>query len=123
MQKCPLRYAKVFDKFTCIGNDWEARQNVTTAKIFKNVCKTLFVTVTILSPNFLLNKCYIKIMVDTCKIMENVHRHYHIWQTVQRCIMFIVKSNRRMNAFMDDIEQQAYPGAGVNKIRTIIIET
>ena len=22
----PLRYAKVFDKCTCIGNDWEARQ-------------------------------------------------------------------------------------------------
>ena len=30
-------------------------KNFTTAKIFKKVCKTLFVTVTILSPNFLLN--------------------------------------------------------------------
>ena len=29
-------------------------KNFTTAKIFKKVCKTLFVTVTILSPNFLL---------------------------------------------------------------------
>ena len=49
-------------------------KNFTTAKIFKNVCKTLFVTVTILSPNFLLNNCCIKIMVDTCHIyMENVH--------------------------------------------------
>ena len=27
-------------------------KNFTTAKIFKKVCKTLFVTVTILSPNF-----------------------------------------------------------------------
>ena len=54
MYKCHLRYAKVFNKCTCIGNDWEARKNVRTAKIFKKVCKTLFVTVTILSPNFLL---------------------------------------------------------------------
>ena len=30
-------------------------KNFTTAKIFKKVCKTLFVTITILSPNFLLN--------------------------------------------------------------------
>ena len=29
-------------------------KNFTTAKIFKKVCKTLFVTVTILSPNFCL---------------------------------------------------------------------
>ena len=29
-------------------------KNVTTAIIFKKVCKTLFVTVAILSPNFLL---------------------------------------------------------------------
>ena len=48
-------------------------KNFTTAKIFKKVCKKLFVTVTILSPNFLLNYCCLKIMVDTCKIMENVH--------------------------------------------------
>ena len=47
-------------------------KHFTTAKIFKMVCKTLFVTVTILSPNFLLNKCCIKIMVDTCKIMETI---------------------------------------------------
>ena len=42
----------------------------TTAKIFKKVCKKLFVTVTILSSNF---QNRIKIMVDTCKIMENVY--------------------------------------------------
>ena len=30
------------------------RKHFTTAKIFKKVCKTLFVTVTILSPNFCL---------------------------------------------------------------------
>ena len=46
--------------------------NFTKAKIFKKVCKTLFVTVTILLHNFLLNNCCIKIMVDTFKIMENV---------------------------------------------------
>ena len=45
----------------------------TTAKIFKKVRKMLFVTVTILSPNVLRNNCCIKIMVDTYKIMENVH--------------------------------------------------
>ena len=50
--------------------------NFTTAKIFKKVCKTLFVTVTILSPNFLLNDLlqnhcwYIKLIR---KITENVH--------------------------------------------------
>ena len=44
-------------------------KHFTTAKILKKVCKTLFVTVTILSPNFLLNNCCIKIMVD----MGNVH--------------------------------------------------
>ena len=50
-------------------------KNFTTAKIFKNVCKTLFVTVTILSPNFLLKTVASKswYTVDTCKIMENVH--------------------------------------------------
>ena len=47
-------------------------KNFTTAKIVKKVCKTLFVTVTIIA-QFLLNNCCIKIMVDTCKIMENVH--------------------------------------------------
>ena len=48
-------------------------KHFTTAKIFKKVCKTLFVTVTILSPNFLLNNCCIKIMVGNVTIMENVH--------------------------------------------------
>ena len=48
-------------------------KHFTTAKIFKKVCKTLFVTVTISSPNFLLNNCCIKIMVDTCTIKENLH--------------------------------------------------
>ena len=48
-------------------------KHFTTAKIFKMVCKTLFATVTILSPNILLNNCCLKIMVDTCKIKENVH--------------------------------------------------
>ena len=51
----------------------EQGKHFTTAKILKKVCKTLFVTVTILSPNFLLNNCCIKIMVDACKIVENVH--------------------------------------------------
>ena len=44
-----------------------------TAKIFKKVSETLFVTVTILSPNVCFTTVGIKIMVDTCKIMENVH--------------------------------------------------
>ena len=40
-------------------------ENFTTAKIFKRVCKTLFVTVTvILSPNLLLNDRCFKIIVD-----------------------------------------------------------
>ena len=104
-------------------------KNFTMAKIFKKVCKTLFVTVTILSPDLLLNDCCFKIIVDTRKIAENFHMkkvtflhhfccwlfpiqifehialiallmwryvitstlkchwHYHIWQTVQRCIV------------------------------------
>ena len=48
-------------------------KNFTTAKIVKKVCKTLFVTVTILSPNLLLNDCSFKIIVDTRKITENFH--------------------------------------------------
>ena len=104
--------------------------NFTTAKIFKKVCKTLFITVTILSLNLLQNDCCFKIIVATRKITENFHMtkvtflhhfcrwaltfscsniehialfalltwryviastlkrhwHYHIWQTVQRCI-------------------------------------
>ena len=47
--------------------------NFTTAKIFKKVCKTLFITVTILSPSLLLNDCCFKIIVDTRKITENFH--------------------------------------------------
>ena len=45
----------------------------TTEKIVKNVCKTLFVTVTIFSPNLLTNDCCFKIIVDTRTITENVH--------------------------------------------------
>ena len=45
-------------------------KHFTTATFFKKVCKTLFVTVTILSPNFLLNNCCIKIMVDTVKLWK-----------------------------------------------------
>ena len=48
-------------------------KNFTTAKIVKKVCKTLFVTVSILSPNLLLNDCCFKIIVDTRKITENFH--------------------------------------------------
>ena len=48
-------------------------KNFTTAKIFKKVCKTLFVSVTILSPNFLLNDRCFKSIVDTRKITENFH--------------------------------------------------
>ena len=48
--------------------------NFTTAKIFKKVCKTLFVhNSNYIIAQFLLYNCCIKIMVDTCKIMENVH--------------------------------------------------
>ena len=67
MKKCPLRYAKFLISVgglpvsAMIGKQ---SKNFTTAKIFKKVCETLFVTVTILSLNFLL-----------------------IWQTVQRCIV------------------------------------
>ena len=39
----------------------------------KKVCKTLLVTVTIVSPNLLLNDCCFKIIVDTRKITENFH--------------------------------------------------
>ena len=39
----------------------------------KKMCKTLFVTVNILSPNLLLNDCCFKIIVDTHKITENFH--------------------------------------------------
>ena len=47
--------------------------NFTTPKMFKKVCKTLFVTVTIVSPNLLLNDCCFKIIVDTRKITDNFH--------------------------------------------------
>ena len=45
-------------------------KHFTTAKIFKKVCKTLFLTVTILSPNCLLNDRCFKIIVDTRTITE-----------------------------------------------------
>ena len=48
-------------------------ETFTTAKIVKKVCKTLLVAVTILSPNFVLNDCYFKNIVDTRNITENVH--------------------------------------------------
>ena len=48
-------------------------KNFTKAKIFKKVCKTLFVNSNYIIAQFLLYNCCIKIMVDTCKIMENVH--------------------------------------------------
>ena len=49
-------------------------KHFTTAKIFKKVCKTLFVVFSnYIIAQFLLYNCCIKIMVDTCKIMENVH--------------------------------------------------
>ena len=48
-------------------------KHFTTAKIINNVCKTLFVTVTILSPNLLLNDFCFKIIVETHKITEIVH--------------------------------------------------
>ena len=48
--------------------------NFTTPKIFKKVCQTLLVTVTILSPNLLLNDCCFKIIVDTRTVItENFH--------------------------------------------------
>ena len=65
MEKCHLRYAKVFHKFTCITNDCKARRK-THRPNCENLCvKTLFVTVTILSPNVLLNDSCFKIIVDT----------------------------------------------------------
>ena len=48
-------------------------KHFTTAKIFKKECKTLFVTVTILSPNLFLGDFCFKIIADTRKIMENFH--------------------------------------------------
>ena len=57
MYKCHLRHAKVF--LNNIGLSLPVSAMIvkqgkyyTTAKIFKKVPKTLFVTVTILSPNF-----------------------------------------------------------------------
>ena len=73
MLKCPLRYAKVFDKCSCIGNDWEARQKFHNGEnlqkgMYNVVCNSNYIIA-----QFLLYNCCIKIMVDTCKIMENVH--------------------------------------------------
>ena len=48
-------------------------KHFTTAKIFKKVCKTLFVTVTILSPHLSLNDFCFKIIVDTAKFLETFH--------------------------------------------------
>ena len=42
-------------------------KHFTTAKILKKVCKTLFVTVTILSPNFLLND----LLQNHCRYTSN----------------------------------------------------
>ena len=53
-------------------------KNFTTAN--KMVCKTLFVTVTILSPNLLLNDCCFKIIVDTPKIRKTfTWRRWHFY--------------------------------------------
>ena len=48
-------------------------KNFTTAKIFKKVCKMLFVNSNYIIAQFSAYNCCIKIMVDTCNIMENVH--------------------------------------------------
>ena len=66
---------KVLHKFSLPVSAMIVKQgkHFTMAKIFKKVCKTLFVTVTILSPNLLLKGCGFKIIVDTRKITENVH--------------------------------------------------
>ena len=66
MYKCHLRHANVFRKFTCIGNDCEARQTFYNGGK-KKVCKTLFVTVTILSPNYLLND----LLQNHCRYTSN----------------------------------------------------
>ena len=59
-------------------------KHFTTANIFKKVCKTLFVTVTILSPNVLLNNCCIKIMVDTVNYGKRSHDEGDITPGVPR---------------------------------------
>ena len=48
-------------------------KNVTAAKIFKKVCKTLFVTVTILSPNVLLKT----VATKSCRYMYNYGKRSH----------------------------------------------
>ena len=48
-------------------------KHFTTAKIVKKVFKTVSITVTILSPNLLLNDYCFKIIVDTRNITENFH--------------------------------------------------
>ena len=63
--------AKVFLTFTVSAMIERQGKKFTTAKIFKKVCKTLFVT--ILSPNFLLNDRCFKIIVDTRNNTDNFH--------------------------------------------------
>ena len=66
--------AKVFHKFICITNDCEAMENNSQLRKSLQMCvKTLFVTVTTLTPNLLLNDCCFKIIVDTRKITESFH--------------------------------------------------
>ena len=48
-------------------------KNFTTAKIFKKVCKTLFVTVTILSPNF----CLTTVVKNHGRYMTNYGERSH----------------------------------------------
>ena len=48
-------------------------KHFTTANILKTVCKTFFVTVTILSPNLFLSDFWFKIIADTRNIMETFH--------------------------------------------------
>ena len=107
-------------------------KNFTTAKIFKKVCKMLFVNSNYIIAQFSAYNCCIKIMVDRLHVKfwrtftwrrwyftpflrlsvdvfqfkylthcyfarltwryvitstSKRHRHYHIWQTVQRCIL------------------------------------
>ena len=58
---------------SAMNYDWEAKQKLHNGENRQKMCKTLFVTVTILSPNFLLYDCCFKIIVDTPKITENFH--------------------------------------------------
>ena len=68
--------------------------NFTTSNIFKKVGKTLFVTVTILSPNLLLNDCCFKINVDTRKITDNFHMTNMFYHSLRRCLCYIDINSR-----------------------------